>query len=797
MQHNTNGKYPLMNGELAGGEQEQQSISLRTLVDNFIANWYWFALFIILGLTAAWLFLRYATPTYNVNAKILVQDEQKGGNIPGEEVFQQLQIFSNKSNVDNEVEILQSRSLMEQVVRNLELNISYWQEGRVITGERFRKVPFIAHWLSARDSLEEVRYIVTPLSEEKFRFGKESMPSVEKAWGDTIHLPEGIIQVDRRQYFPLVKEAYTVKLESIDAAVANYQTKLTVGIPNKQVSIIDLQLATAIPEKGEAILNELVNAYMKASVEVKNRIADSTIAFVDNRLSLVSRELTGVEKSIQQFKQANQLADLTEQARLLISSTGDFSKQLTEQEVKLSVVNSLEQYISDDNNNKRIVPSSLVLQDPTFVALVQKYNNFQVERERLLISNTPSNPLVQNIDQQLRNLRTDLQSNLASFKSGLQAGIAELKGKSGQLDQKIQQVPAKERVFLDYSRQQAIKQELYLFLLKKREESAISKSSNLAVARIIDPAKSDAFPAMPKRMLTYLVCFMLGIIFPAVFLYLKDLLNRRVRRKQDITAGTPVPILSEVGHTKENDDVVVGKDTVTPIAEQFRAMRTNLQFLLSGAQEKVILLTSSMSGEGKSFVAMNLAATLALSGKKVVLMELDLRKPKISEKLKLNNKQGFSTYVIGKTSFGKLLQPSGIHENCWVIPSGPVPPNPAELLLLDTTKQLFAELRKQFDYIVIDTAPVGLVTDAQLLGYLADVTLYLVRQGYTFKQQLLLSKELYQQGKLPRMNLVVNDVKAGSGYGYGYGYQYGYNYGYASEPSNKSFARKMRLTFKK
>lgn len=786
-----------MNGDLTGAEQEPQTISLRTVVDNFIANWYWFALFIILGLVAAWLFLRYATPTYNISAKILVQDEQKGGNVPGDEVLQQLQIFTNKSNVDNEVEILQSRSLMEQVVRNLQLNVSYWHEGRVKTSELYRRVPFIARWLNVRDSLEEVQYQITPLSEKKFSFGRENKPEIERNWGDTIHLPEGIIQLERRTYYPLVTEPYIIKLVSIDAAVANYQRKFSVSIPNKQVSTIDLQLATAIPAKGEAILNELINAYLKASVEVKNRIADSTIAFVDNRLALVSRELMGVEKDIQQFKQANQLADITEQSKLLINSTGDFNRQLTEQEVKLSVVNTLEQYIGDENNNKRIVPSSLVLQDPTFVALVQKYNNFQVERERLLISSTPSNPLVQNIDLQLKNLREDLRSNLASFKSGLQASIAELKGRSGQLDQKIQQVPAKERVFLDYSRQQAIKQELYLFLLKKREESAISKSSNLAVARIIDPAKSGAIPAMPKRTLTYLVCFMLGIILPAVILYLKDLLNRRVRRKQDITAGTPVPILSEVGHTREHDEVVVGNDTVTPIAEQFRAMRTNLQFLLSGAQEKVILLTSSMSGEGKSFVATNLAATLALSGKKVVLMELDLRKPKISEKLKLNNKQGFSTYVIGKTSFSQLVQPSGIHENCWVIPSGPVPPNPAELLLLDTTKQLFAELRKQFDYIVIDTAPVGLVTDAQLLGYLADVTLYLVRQGYTFKQQLQLSKELYQQGKLPRMNLVVNDVKAGSGYGYGYGYQYGYNYGYTNEHASRSLARKMRLTFKR
>jgi len=795
MQHNLNGKYPL-NGDMVEQEQEQYSVSLRTLIDKFMANWYWFALCIILGLCAAWLYLRYATPSYSINAKILVQDEQKGGNIPGEEVLQQLQLFTNKSNVDNEVEILQSRSLMEQVVRNLQLNVSYWQEGRMKTAEVFRRLPFTAHWLNLNDTLKEVRYRLEPVSENRFRIYSNDVKIKEGAWGDTVHLQEGVMQLVRKPYYPLGEDDFIIKVVSVDAAVAAFRKSLNVSIPNKQVSVIDLQLSSPIPEKGEWILNELIDAYMKASVEAKNRIADSTIAFVDNRLALVSQELTGVEKNIQEFKQANQLADLSEQAKVLINNTSDFSKQLTEQEVKLSVINSLEQYISDEQNNKRIVPSSLVLQDPTFVALVEKYNNFQVERERLLISNTPAHPLVQNIDGQLKLLRADLQSNLASFKTGIETSIRELKNRSGQLDRKIQQVPAKERVFLDYSRQQAIKQELYLFLLKKREESAISKSSNLAVARVIDPAKSDALPFMPKRTLIYLVGLLLGIALPSVILYLGDVLNRRVVNKKDITGNTPVPILAEISHTKEKEDIVIRKGTVTPVAEQFRTMRTNLQFVLSGAQDKVILLTSSMSGEGKSFVAMNLAATLALSGKKVVLMEMDLRKPKISEKLNLSCQEGFSTYAIGRTPLEALIQPSGIHENCWVITSGPIPPNPAELLLLEQTKQLFMVLRKQFDYIVVDTAPVGLVTDAQLLGYHADVTLFLVRQGYTFKPQLQLSKELYIQGKLPRMNLVINDVKAGVGYGYSYGYQYGYSYGYASE-APKGLAKKMKLTFRK
>jgi capsular exopolysaccharide synthesis family protein len=782
---------------LTVNEPGQHAVSLRTLIDKFSAHWYWFLLFVVLGIAAAWLFLRYATPTYNVKAKILVQDEQKGGNLPGEEVLEQLQMFSGKSSVDNEVEILQSRSLMEQVVRNLQLNVSYWHDNGLNEKELFRQLPFQVRWQNLRDSLQAVRYYIEPLSETQFRISGEELPAQTVAWGTKVNLPEGIMQVDRRPYFPLINETFMVKVVSEDAAVSIYQGKLNISIPNRQVSTIDLQLATAIPEKGETILNELINAYMKASIEAKNRIADSTIAFVDKRLSLVSRELTGVEKNIQEFKQANQLADLSEQSKLLISTTGDFSRLLTEQEVKLSVVSSLEQYINDDGNSKRMVPSSLVLQDPTFITLVQKYNNFQVERERLLISNTPSNPVVQSLDLQLKNLRADILSNIASIKGGIETSIQELRGRSGKIDQKIQQVPAKERVFLDYSRQQAIKQELYLFLLKKREESAISKSSTLAVARIIDPAKSDALPYSPRRLLTYLAGLLLGMILPSVVIYIKDLLNQRVLTKQDVTAHTPVPILAEIGHTKDNEQVVVKKDNTAPVAEQFRAMRTNLQFILSGSQDKVILLTSTMSGEGKSFVAMNLAATLALSGKKVVLMELDLRKPRISDKLRLSNKQGFSTYVIGKTPLETLIQPSGFHENCWVITSGPIPPNPAELLLLDQTKQLFALLRKQFDYVVVDTAPLGLVTDAQLLGYLADATLFLVRQGYTFKQQLQLSKDVYMQKKLPKMNLVINDVKIGKGFGYGYGYQYGYQYGYVSNGHPKTFAEKVKLTFRR
>ena len=755
-------------------EDEEKKIDVRKALDRILKHWYWFLISAIIGLVGAWLYLRYASPDYKINAKILVSDDKKGGDIPGQEILSQLEMFSNKSNVDNELEILKSRSLMEKTVRDLQLNVFYFYKGRIRTTEQFGKVPFNLDWINLKDTLKVANYVITPQGEDKFLFSREDLKK-EGHWGDTLYLPEGVLKISRNPIFALTKEEYLIRVLSIDDAVALYQHLLDVSIPNKQVSTIDLSFQSTIPAKGEAILNRLIQNYLRSSVDDKNRIVDSTIAFVDGRLAIVSEELSGVEKDIQKFKQQNELADIQEQAKMLVSGTGDFDKQLTEQAVRLSVVESLQQYMADDTNNKRVVPSSLIVQDPTFVGLVGRYNALQLEKDRLLMSSTESNPVVVNLNQQLTALRNDMRSSLASLSSGIKASIAELEKKAGVLTQQIRQVPGKERIFLDYSRQQEIKQELYLFLLKKREESAISKSSNLATARIIDAAKSESRPFKPKSTLMYALGLLLGFLLPGAILYLQDLLSRRIRNKQDILDNTPVPIIAEIGH---NDEDHVVFDNRSPLAEQFRALRTNLQFVLSNADEKVIMLTSTMSGEGKSFVSTSLASVLALSGKKVVLMEMDLRKPKISEKLGLSNFSGFSTYSIGKTSVSELIKPSGFNDNCFVISSGPIPPNPTELILQERTRHLFQELRNQFDYIIIDTAPIGLVTDAQLLAKYADATMYLVRQRYTFKNQLMLPKELYINKKFPKLNIVVNDVKVGDEYGYGYGYgAYGENEG--------------------
>ncbi|MBS1689469.1 MAG: polysaccharide biosynthesis tyrosine autokinase, partial [Bacteroidetes bacterium] len=369
----------------------------------------------------------------------------------------------------------------------------------------------------------------------------------------------------------------------------------------------------------------------------------------------------------------------------------------------------------------------------------------------------------------------------------------------------IKEIPTKERVFLEYSRQQAIKQELYLFLLKKREETAIGKSTTIANSRIIEPARSSGAPFSPKRSMIFLTAFLIGVLTPAVVIYLRNLLNTRINSRADINALTKISIAGEIGHSDNQDTLVVTPGSRSVIAEQFRALRTNIEFLLTKEDEKVIMLTSSMSGEGKSFVSLNVASTLALSGKRVVLMELDLRKPKISKYLGLDNSIGFSNYAIGQAEYDKIIVPSGVQDNFFIIPSGPIPPNPSELIILPKIAELFSLLRKDFDYVVIDTAPIGFVTDAQLLGRYADAVLYLVRQGYTYKQQIQLADELHRTRKMPRMSLIVNDVQVTRGYGYGYGYySYGYGYGYGAyggyfEEKNKNanFLQKFFNRFQK
>lgn len=776
-EHKHNGSVPA---------QEPGTFNLLKMVAELRRNIIWFALSVLICVVAAVLYLRYSTPVYKVNATLLVKDDEKGGDIGGTNagVLQDLGLMTGKSNVDNEVEIFKSRSLMEAAVNDMQLNVRYFASGRIKSREVFAGLPFRMRFLSFNTgaAANKTRKLDVKVSGDGFTVSGDG-DSRKGKWGDTLDLPAGRVTATLQPGVTKpATETYIVTLTSVDETVADYMHRLTATVTNKQVSTIDLTLQEELPEKGEAILNKLISIYIRDNVADKNRIADSTIRFIDERLGLVGAELTGIEKQIQEFKTNNKLADISEQSKQLISNTGDYVKMLTESEVQLNVVQSLNRYLSSNANSRSIIPSSLVGQNPSLSGVVEAYNKLQMDRERLLMTNTEESPMVRNLDQQIAGLRTEMNSSIASLQKELQLTVQEYRRRAGGLDNAIAAVPAKERVYLEYSRQQNIKQELYLFLLTKREETALTKSSTMSNIRVVDAAKTESLPFKPRKPMVLGVAFLLGLMLPAGVLYLWHTLNVKLRDKEDITSRTATPILGEIGRNYEQYPVVVNRKSRSHIAEQFRALRTNIQFMLTRPEQKTILITSSMSGEGKSFVAMNLACTFALLGKRVVLMELDLRKPRISEHLSLDRSAGFSTYAIGISDLDQIILPSGIQETLYVIPSGPIPPNPAELIVEQRSRELFSILKEHFDYIIIDSAPIGLVTDAQLLKEHADTTLYLVRQGVSYKEQVKAIDELYRNNKLPRLSIVVNDIdmKKASGYSY---YGYGYGYGYYGDDS--------------
>ncbi len=762
--------------------------SLVEFLGRLIANWHWFAICAVVGLSLAYLHLRYSTPLYKINAKVLVTDQQKGGRMASQGVFMGDlgSLFGGVNSVDNEAEILKTRYLMEQVVQKLNAQVKYFAAGNIRDVE-IDPSPFHITLLDT-DSLIGATYQFTPSDSLGFLVSAEGFEATV-TFGKPVSLPNiGTILFTRNAEVPFIEKAYKFQVIPFGARVNEYMGNLSVVVSNKQVSIIDLSFDYPIKTKGEEILRTVIQTYTENNLKDKNIIADSTISFIENRLLFVSQELGDVEGTMQTFRQSEQLADISTQSQLLLENSSQSLNELSKVETQLSILDNLRGYLRDEGN-QRVLPSAILPEDVVFNSLVQRYNTLLLERDRRLLSATPDNPTVINLDEQLRNLRADMLESLNNSERSLEITRNQLQRKTGQLESQVRAVPATERQFLDLARQQQIKQELYIYLMQKREETAIGKTANIPNSRVIDPPKAAALPFSPRRSITLLAGLLIGLVIPMATIYLKNLLNTRIQHKEDISRYTQAPIVGEISRNAGKETVMVSPDSRSAIAEQFRALRTNLSFYLVEPAHKTILLTSSMGGEGKSFVALNLAMALAISGKRVVVMEMDLRKPNISSKLQVRNVSGFSNYAVGNGIAPlALAQPSGLHQNLSLISSGPIPPNPAELILGERTQELFTVLAETFDFVIIDAPPIGLVTDAQLLGKYADLTLYLVRQGYTYKNQLQIVDDLYRNHKVKQLAIVVNDIDPKSSYGYGYGYGY-YDHDYDKRPWWKFWAK--------
>ena len=759
-----------------------KAIDFKLYATRIKANWYWFLFSVIICSAIAYLYVKYATPLYTTTASVLIKEDADSN--MGESSV--LKVFggtdlSPVSTTETEAVILKTRLLMETVVKSLNANISYYAVGKVKDLE-INKSPFKIRLLG-KPNPKGFAALNVKMEGTKIHLSSEKFSKTVNLYEAFTLQNVGSILIEKGDAPAIPNQLYSFKIFPVDAVVAGALASLQVAIPSKQVNIINLAYTSAIPEKSEAILNTLIQAYIKSNIVDKNTIADSTIAFIDKRLSLVSEELDKVEGNVETFRKKNKVTDIAAQSALLVNTTNQSAMDLTKVETQLSILNSLEAYLTDQSTNERVVPSGVLLDDPNFSALVERYNTIVLEKEKSKLSQTEKNPYVQNLSTQIAGVRGDMLRSLSSLKTTLEISKKTLQRTSNQMAGQASSVPTIQRAFLDLGRQQQIKQELYVFLLQKKEETAISKTSNISNCKIVDAPISFG-PISPNRNAILGYGVILGLFIPLGILYIGDLLNTKVKDKEDVSSHTHVPLIAEIGSSNSLETIVVSVDSRTPISEQFRNLRTNLSFFLKDGSKR-ILVTSSMSGEGKSFCSINLAAILALTGKKVVVMEMDLRKPNLSNKFGLANNIGYTNYITSKqVSSAEIIRPSGLLDNLFIISSGPIPPNPAELLIDDRINILMTELERDFDYIIMDAPPVGLVTDAQLLSNHADLTLYVVRQGVTFKDQISIPEEIYLSKKIKNMAILLNDAKFEFSYGYAYGY-------YGMEEKEKGFFAKL------
>jgi tyrosine-protein kinase Etk/Wzc len=770
-------------------KKEESPGDVRSLVAICLNYWYLFCIGIAVGVIAIFAYIQYEPSKWNISSKIIVEDEK---NSPTKALTNGVNsdlasLFDIKSNADNEVKVLKSRSLIKRVVYLLDLNIHVYDDNG-FNGFRdkevFDEAPFTVNIGYKTNKLTLANYTMQVLNDNTFKLvNVKGGDNVTGTFDKPVSLTQYNLTFRKTKYFKPEGD-YKIKVQTPKQIEKELDENLGVGLDDKQATVIDLNLSYGNPERGRVILQKLMDVYLQNNLANKIRIADSTMKFIDKRLVVVGAELGKVEKNLEQYKVKNKISDINAQSKALIEGANSYQSKLNDNEVQLAIANDLYKYVSDAGN-PQVVPSSLITKDMAFGTAINGYNEMLLRKEQLRMTLTDNSMIIKNLDQQIELARQALVTSLSNYRNSLQVSQSAFKKQNSSIEDKISNAPVKERIYLDYAREQSLKQDLYLFLLQKREETAISQTATLSSCRILDDADADEKPFAPKKSLLYLIGAIAGICIPAAGLSVKEMLNTRINTKADIDKHTSVPLFGEISRGDKRSKSLVYNDTRSAVAEEIRALRTSLKYVTDNKKgSNVIMFTSSMSGEGKSFISLNLGNSIALTGKKVVLLELDLRKPKLLKNMGgMKDDYGFTNYVIAPEGcVDCLIKPFETNPNFFYISSGPVPPNPAELLMDDRLKTLIDDLRKKFDYVIIDTAPVGLVSDALIIEEFVDVTFYVVRQNYTLKTQLGIVNDLHKTRKAKHMYLIVNDIEMRTnsitGYGHGYGsYGYGSAYG--------------------
>ena len=779
-------------------------LSGKEIVYKYIVFLPLFIVSISISMTVAYINIRYKVPIYSSSISLLIKDDKssRGG---GEDlILENLTTYKKKTNLSNEIELIKSSTMIGRVVRVLNLNWSYYDEGNIKRVELYGNTTIHANWVELKDSSISATLIIVRKRESIYiEYGPNRYKKILN--GDIVEYPFGKMRVFFDPNEIIKDNKYIINYQPTVVAAGVIASSLQIRQLSKETTILSLSISLEVPQKGRDILNTLVNVYNDVNVEDKNKIVDNTIKFIDHQLDILTGDLGKIEDDLQGFKQRNGVVPLETQATLEFGKSKDIQEKIIGQGIKLDVIKSIREYVSSPQKKYDKIVTPLEIEDLTLIGLINQYNAIQLKRVELIKNSTTDiHPSVKLLESQLEKIRVSIIEILNNLSINYISISKSLQLQTDKFSSNLNSIPERERQYLEILRQQGIKEKEYLFLLQKREESEITRASTIGNSVPVDAATSGG-RVSPDVTNIYRTSFVIGFLIPIIFIYLLDLLNDKIINRNDIARVTTAPIIGEVAHhNSQNRVLVVSNRDRSVLAEQFRILRTNIGFLLGpNVKSPVLLVSSSIAGEGKTFCSMNLAAVWGIAGKKTVILELDLRKPKIAKSLGLINEKGVTHFMLGQVSAEEIPIPIPNTENLYIVPAGIIPPNPSEMIMDPRMGEFIAYLKTVFDIIIIDSAPVGLVSDSKIIAQLADATIYIVRQRFTVKKQLPFINELYIQNLLPNIGILVNDVKIGGinsyygyGYGYGYGYSYNYSYNYSYGSNRITLWTKVKSLFK-
>lgn len=775
-----------MEGQLVNTAQaakpEAPSVGIKEMYYKYIRFLPYFILSVALALLVAFAYLRYTGRMYSASGSMQIKSQQNNNRT--DKVEDILSGGNRTQNIQSEIEVLKSRPLMARVVNRLGLQLTYTAMGRIRDRNVYKECPFKLDVIELRDSSRAWSINIKFIDQKTFRVNNESgVFSFDQKFENA----NGTFKLIRLATLPAGGE-FTVGWQPTINVARFLAGSVKVQPKSSGTGIIVINFETNNPYLASDVVNALMVQYDSLTIEQNNYSTDQKLAFIDSRLDTLRKELNNIQLELLNYREQKNLIDVPSQLGASYTKITEADKAILEQEMMIGTTKQLDTYLRNKGNQftQMLVPSSLGLNDEVLNELVNGYNKTQLERKSLLESNVPpANPAVKELEAVIEQQRLNLLENIRNIRFRYLDVIKTLQESSGSENRSLKELPSKMREMVELERQASTKLALYSLIEGKREEAAISRASTISNSTIIDQASPSNVPIKPNKRMVQMIAALIGLLLPAGIIFLSEILNDKITTRADIERITDVPIIGEVGHSFSESTLVVSRTSRSMVAEQFRTIRTNLDYILARVEKPVIMVTSSFSGEGKSFVSTNMGAVLALAGKKTIILEFDIRKPKVLSGLGMGKHKGISNFLVGNAALDELILPVQACENLYVLPCGPIPPNPSELLLDQKVSELFELLRQRFDIVIIDTAPVGMVSDALTLSKFADCTLYLARQGHTYKKQVGLIDEIYREKKLPKVSVVINDVKLKPGYGYyGYGrYGYGYGYGYGEKSS--------------